>query len=210
MELQTSDLAVRMPKAPHNKGKQEKKVIHPYSRKAAQLAREGHKQDRKEKLKNEKALRLSIIGEKLQWFQSHLDPNKSEFTKQETCDLIESYLHRFDSELEQIELHNSIKGRQARQHGSRETVIKQTIERERRQYNGYGMEIPDIVNSKHLKTFREWDLDLKKLPNIKMRKFSVSDSLPKSERDLSAKDDKEEENLENEDKSSLESDSGSE
>lgn len=57
---------------------------------------------------------------------------------------------------------------------------------------------------------REWDLDLKKLPNIKMRKFSVSDSLPKREKDLSAKDDKEEENLENEEKSSLESDSGSE
>lgn len=37
------------PKGPHTKGKQEKKVIHPYSRKAAQLAREGHKQDRKEK-----------------------------------------------------------------------------------------------------------------------------------------------------------------
>ncbi|XP_072262106.1 translation machinery-associated protein 16 isoform X2 [Pyxicephalus adspersus] len=143
-----------MPKAPHNKSKQEKKVIHPYSRKAAQLTREGHKQDRKEKLKNEKALRLNIIGEKLQWFQSHLDPNKTEYTKQEACELIESYLHRFDGELEQIELHNSIKGRQARQHCSRETVIKQTIERERRQYSGYGMEIPDIVNSKHLKTFR--------------------------------------------------------
>ncbi|XP_040188655.1 translation machinery-associated protein 16 [Rana temporaria] len=212
LELQISQLAVRMPKAPHNKGKQEKKVIHPYSRKAAQLStrRSINRTERKEKLKNEKAIKLSIIGEKLQWFQSHLDPNKSEFTKNETCDLIESYLHRFDSELEQIELHNSIKGRQARQHGSRETVIKQTIERERRLYNGYGMEIPDIVNSKHLKTFREWDLDLKKLPNIKMRKFSVSDSLPKSEKDLSAKDDKEEENLENEEKSSLESDSGSE
>ncbi|XP_053316063.1 translation machinery-associated protein 16 [Spea bombifrons] len=172
-----------MPKAQQNKAKQEKKVIHPYSRKAAQLAREGHKQDRKEKLKNEKALRLSIISEKLQWFQNHIDPNKNEYTKKEACELIESYLHRFDSELEQIELHNSIKGRQARQHGSRETVIKQTMERERRLYNGYGIEIPDIVNAKHLKQFKEWDLDLKKLPNMKMRKLSVTDVLPKSNRD---------------------------
>ncbi|XP_068125499.1 translation machinery-associated protein 16 [Hyperolius riggenbachi] len=194
-----------MPKAPHNKGKQEKKVIHPYSRKAAQLAREGHKQDRKEKLKNEKALKLSIIGEKLKWFHSNLDPNKTEYTKVEACQLIESYLHRFDNELEQIELQNSIKGRQARQHGSRENVIKQTIERERRQFDGYGMEIPDIVNSKHLKTFRDWDFELKKLPNIKMRKFSVSDSLPKSEKTLSAKDVKDEEDLEDEDKISPES-----
>ncbi|XP_063776510.1 translation machinery-associated protein 16 isoform X2 [Pseudophryne corroboree] len=194
-----------MPKAPQNKGKQEKKVIHPYSRKAAQLAREGHKQDRKEKLQNEKALKLSIIREKLQWFQSHLNPDKTEYTKQEACELIESYLHRFDSELEQIELHNCIKGRQARQHGSRETVVKQTIERERRLYNGYGMEIPDIVNTKHLKTFREWDLDLKKLPNIKMRKFSVSDSLLKSEIDISTEEAKHEDNLESADRSSPES-----
>ncbi|KAM4808644.1 translation machinery-associated protein 16 [Rhinophrynus dorsalis] len=185
-----------MPKAPQNKGKQEKKVIHPYSRKAAQLTREAHKQDRKDKLKNEKAIRLSIIGEKLQWFQSHLNPGKTEYTKKEACELIESYLHRFDSELEQIELHNSIKGRQTRQHGSRETVIKQTIERERSLYNGYGMEIPDIVNSKNLKLFRDWNLDLKKLPNIKMRKFSISDLVSKSDKDVQSGNEEEEETIE--------------
>ncbi|KAG8453861.1 hypothetical protein GDO86_000476 [Hymenochirus boettgeri] len=166
-----------MPKAPHNKSKQDKKVIHPYSRKAAQLTREAHKQDMKERLKNEKALRLNIIGEKLKWFQSHLNPNKAEYTKKDACELIESYFHRFDSELEQIELHNSIKGRQTRQHSSRETVIKQTIEHEKRLYNGYGIEIPDIVNAKSLKVFRDWDLDLRKLPNLKMRKISVRDAL---------------------------------
>lgn len=48
------------------------------------------------------------------------------------------YLHRFDSELEQIELMNGIKGRQGRLHGAREAVIKQTIERERAQYEGIG------------------------------------------------------------------------
>ncbi|MEE6461079.1 hypothetical protein FKM82_001186 [Ascaphus truei] len=199
-----------MPKAPPNKGKTEK-VIHPYSRKAAQLTREGHKQDRKEKLKNEKSLRLNIIGEKLQWFQSHLDPDKKEYTKKEACELIESYLHRFESELEQIELHNNIKGRQGRQHGSRETVIKQTMERERLLYSGYGMgaeprykwngndpmvcgpfcsKIPDIVNAKNLKMFRDWDFDLKKLPNIKMRKFSVSDLFIKSDKDMQTEDGK--------------------
>ncbi|XP_032542203.1 translation machinery-associated protein 16 isoform X1 [Chiroxiphia lanceolata] len=157
-------------------GKQEKKVIHPYSRKAAQLAREVHKQEKKEKLKTDKALRLSIIGEKLQWFQSHLDPDKIEYTKKEAGELIENYMCRFNAELEQIELQNSIKGRQGRQHGSRETVIKQTIERERQLYEGYGIEIPDIMNRKHLKFFREWDGDLRKLPNIKMKKLSARDA----------------------------------
>ncbi|NWR60202.1 TMA16 protein, partial [Bucorvus abyssinicus] len=157
-------------------GKQEKKVIHPYSRKAAQLAREAHKQEKKENDDMIINFNFILVGEKLQWFQSHLDPNKIEYTKKEAGELIENYMCRFNAELEQIELQNSIKGRQGRQHGSRETVIKQTIERERQLYEGYGIEIPDIMNRKHLKFFREWDGDLRKLPNIKMKKLSVKDA----------------------------------
>ncbi|KAM5174514.1 translation machinery-associated protein 16 [Callospermophilus lateralis] len=169
-----------MPKVPKGRSTgREKKVIHPYSRKAAQITREAHKQDKKEKLKNEKALRLNLIGEKLQWFQSHLDPKKLGYSKKDACELVERYLNRFSSELEQIELHNSIKDRQGRRHFSRETVIKQMMERERQQYEGYGLEIPDILNANNLKTFREWDFDLKKLPNIKMRKLCANDAVPK-------------------------------
>ncbi|NXA40013.1 TMA16 protein, partial [Eudromia elegans] len=157
-------------------GKQEKKVIHPYSRKAAQLAREAHKQEKKENDNIIINVHFILVGEKLQWFQSHLDPSKTEYTKKDVGELIENYIGRFNAELEQIELQNSIKGRQGRQHGSRETVIRQTMERERLLYEGYGIEIPDIVNTKQLKFFREWDGDLKKLPNIKMRKFSAKDA----------------------------------
>ncbi|RVE76069.1 hypothetical protein OJAV_G00005070 [Oryzias javanicus] len=130
------------------------------------------KQKKKERLKNEKATRLNYIGEKLLWFQSQLDSTKSNYTKKDACEIIERYLHRFDSELEQIELSNGIKGRQGRLHGAREAVIKQTVERERAQFEGVGFEIPDIMNGKHLKTFREWTGDLRKLPNIKLRNVS--------------------------------------
>ncbi|XP_058887230.1 translation machinery-associated protein 16-like isoform X2 [Acipenser ruthenus] len=174
-----------MPKAPKalkGKGAVEKKVVHPYSRKAAQMARGVNKQEKKERKKNEKAIRLSSTGEKLLWFQSQLDPSKTEYSKKEACAIIERYLHRFDSELEQIELVNGIKGRQGRQHSSRENVIKQTIERERMQYEGYGIEIPDIMNGKHLKMFREWNGDLKKLPNIKIKTLS-SKSLDSTKKD---------------------------
>lgn len=64
-----------------------------------------------------------------------------------TCVLLCRYLHRFDSELEQIELMNGIKGRQGRLHGAREAVIKQTIERERAQYESAGFgEQPSFNN----------------------------------------------------------------
>ncbi|XP_071779501.1 translation machinery-associated protein 16 [Centroberyx gerrardi] len=159
-----------MPKA--QKGKAPEKVVHPFSRKAAYLAREELRLGKKERQKNEKATRLSSIGEKLLWFQKQLDPTKTAYTKEDACDIIERYLQRFDSEVEQIELMNGIKGRQGRLHGAREAVIKQTVERERAEYESNGFEIPDIINAKHLKTFREWSGDLKKLPNIKLRKVS--------------------------------------
>ncbi|XP_070834600.1 translation machinery-associated protein 16 [Chaetodon trifascialis] len=159
-----------MPKA--QKGKAAEKVVHPYSRKAAYLNREEIRLKKKERQKTDKAVRLSGVGEKLLWFQGQLDPEKAVYTKRDACDIIERYLQRFDSELEQIELMNGIKGRQGRLHGAREAVIKQTIERERAQYEGNGFEIPDIINAKNLKTFREWTGDLKKLPNIKLRNVS--------------------------------------
>uniref|UniRef100_A0A096LX44 Translation machinery-associated protein 16 n=1 Tax=Poecilia formosa TaxID=48698 RepID=A0A096LX44_POEFO len=160
-----------MPKA--QKSKAADKVVHPLSRKAAYLNREEVRLKRKERMKSEKATRLSNIGEKLLWFQSQLDPNKTNYTKRDACEVVERYLHRFDSELEQIELVNGIKGRQGRLHGARETAIKQSVERERAQFEGAGLaEIPDIINTKHLKLFRDWTGDLKKLPNIKMRKVS--------------------------------------
>uniref|UniRef100_A0A3P8UVI7 Translation machinery-associated protein 16 n=1 Tax=Cynoglossus semilaevis TaxID=244447 RepID=A0A3P8UVI7_CYNSE len=148
------------------------KVVHPYSRKAAYMAREEIRLRKKEKSKVDKASRLSSVGEKLLWFQGQLDPAKATYNRKDACEIIERYLQRFDSELEQIELMNGIKGRQGRLHGAREEVIKQTIERERALYEGAGFEIPDIINAKHLKTFREWTGDLKKLPNIKLRKVS--------------------------------------
>ncbi|XP_078068214.1 translation machinery-associated protein 16 isoform X2 [Mustelus asterias] len=141
------------------------------------MVRETHKQEKKDKIKSEKAIRLNIFGEKLLWFQNHLEPNKTEYSKQEACELIERYLHRFDTELEQIELTNSIKGRQGRQHGAREAILKHSIERERILYEENGIEIPDIINAKHLKVFREWDGNLKKLPNMKMKKLSIKDSI---------------------------------
>ncbi|MED6239951.1 translation machinery-associated protein 16 [Ataeniobius toweri] len=141
----------KMPKT--QKGKTADKVVHPYSRKAAYLNREEVRLKRKERMKSEKATRLSNIGEKLLWFQSQLDPNMTSYTKKDACEIVERYLHRFDSELEQIELVNGIKGRQGRLHGAREAAIKQTAERERAQFEGVGLEIPDIINTKHLKSF---------------------------------------------------------
>ncbi|XP_037122967.1 translation machinery-associated protein 16 [Syngnathus acus] len=186
-----------MPKT-QKKGKAPEKVVHPYSRKAAYLAREEIRLRKKDRHKVEKAARLNNIGDKLLWFQSQLDPEKTTYTMKDACHIIERYLQRFDGELEQIELVNSIKGRKGRLHGAREDFIKQTIERERALFHGAGFEIPDFINTKNLKTFREWTGDLKKLPNIKFTKVSntgveVKDKKEQKNDKEEQKDNKEEE-----------------
>ncbi|XP_072320097.1 translation machinery-associated protein 16 [Eucyclogobius newberryi] len=198
-----------MPKV--QKGKAAEKVVHPFSRKAAYLAREELRLKKKERHRNDKATRLNSIREKLTWFQGQLDPTMTNYTKKDACDLIERYLRRFDGELEQIELLNGIKGRQGRLHGAREATIKQSVERERAQFEGVGFEIPDIMNAKHLKTFREWTGDLRKLPNIKLRQVSNKGRDSKSgeqekdkedgdasEDELKGSEEEEEEDLDNE------------
>nr|XP_040041553.1 translation machinery-associated protein 16 [Gasterosteus aculeatus aculeatus] len=185
-----------MPKPQKGNGKAADKVVHPYSRKAAYLAREEIRLKKKDRQRSDKATRLNGIGEKLLWFQEQLDPEKKTYSRKEACDLVERYLQRFDSELEQIELMNGIKGRQGRLHGAREAVIKQTIERERALYEGIGFEIPDIINGKHLKTFSEWTGDLKKLPNLKLRKVSNKGLETKNEEEDEREDAEEDENAE--------------
>lgn len=52
--------------------------------------------------------------------------------------LFSRYLSRFNDELEQIELQNDVRARQGRRHCAREAAIRQTVQRERQQFQGYG------------------------------------------------------------------------
>ncbi|KAL1024026.1 hypothetical protein UPYG_G00050460, partial [Umbra pygmaea] len=69
----------------------------------------------------------------------------------------------------------------------------------------FSSEIPDIINSKQLKVFREWNGDLKKLPNIKMKKISSKEMDRTKEEER--KDEEEEELVEDSDSDNEEDDS---
>ncbi|XP_020617764.1 translation machinery-associated protein 16-like [Orbicella faveolata] len=117
-----------------------KKVVHPNSRKATKLARRAHRDEKLQRKKTERNYLLQIkVGEKFRWFFENVDEEKTQYTSSEVCTLIESYLHRFDQELQQINEQNSIKGRQGRARASREDTIKNVIERERELYNTCGI-----------------------------------------------------------------------
>ncbi|XP_064644574.1 translation machinery-associated protein 16-like [Lineus longissimus] len=162
-----------MPKAPKIKlGAQGKKAMHPNSRKAQQFSRQQHHELRVQKRMTEKGQKMNAQGEKLLWFQEQLDPAVDLYTLSEVGELIERYLHRFDEEVEQIEIKNSIGNRKNRQNASREDVIKHTIETERRDYNAGGIELPDLTRQNHLKTFREWTGEMRFVQNFKFRRIT--------------------------------------
>lgn len=166
---------VTMPKAPKTKIKKTVKPVHPNSREAANLCWKAARDKRVSKNKGETSLKLDLLAEKLQWFQENLDYDKNTYTKKELATLTEKYLNRFQEELDQIDIVKSIGQRQGQQHISRKTAINMTTEKEKRDFEGPGFEVPDLVNGKHLEIFKKWNGELRYLQNIKLRKSFKTD-----------------------------------
>lgn len=164
-----------MPKAPKAGIGESKKAIHPNSRKALQLSRKAHHEERVQRRQDVQSMKLELLGNKLQWFQDNLDLTKTAYTKADLAELVERYLGRFDEELQQIEIVNSMKSRQGRQHVPRETAIKTTLEKEKRDYETVGLEVPDVMNGKNLRYFRDWTGELRYIQNIKLRRAYEKD-----------------------------------
>ncbi|RDD46286.1 Translation machinery-associated protein 16 [Trichoplax sp. H2] len=157
-------------------GNKSKKALHPYSRKAAQLTKEVHRVERVNKGKAERANVVITNAKKLRWFQQQLDPDVTVYTKSQLCQLIELYLERFNTELEEIANLKKL-GRKLDSKASREGNIKLILEQERQQYSSSGFEAPDLTREENLKKFREWNGDLKGLPNVVTCKFYEKDKL---------------------------------
>ncbi|XP_022095880.1 translation machinery-associated protein 16-like isoform X2 [Acanthaster planci] len=128
------------------------------------------RKDRIARVRQETSLKIGLLVDKLWWFQENADPEKTKYTQEELCGLVESYLHRFDEELEQIDIIQGMKGRKGRQHATREDIIKSTLKTEQRLFNTCGLEAPDLVDQKNLARFLEWDGTAKDVSVIKMKK----------------------------------------
>lgn len=86
------------------------------------------------------------------------------------------YRNRFSEELEQINIIQSVGNRKGQnQHASRESSIKITVEEETNQFDSSGIEVPDLINKKHLEDFKKWNGEIKFIQNLKLRKISFRD-----------------------------------
>uniref|UniRef100_A0A6M2DQE6 Putative translation machinery-associated protein 16 n=1 Tax=Xenopsylla cheopis TaxID=163159 RepID=A0A6M2DQE6_XENCH len=147
------------------------KCKHPNSRKTVALIKKAKKFENKEKVKLGQHIKQNLLGEKLLWFRDKLE-NAEIYTSAQFDQLFEKYLSRFDEELEQIALKRSIGGHRNRQHASRQDTIRMTIEREREEYNGCGIEMIDIREPANLKQLREWEGELRLLCNFKIKRIA--------------------------------------
>lgn len=123
-----------------NLRKELEKCKHPNSRKTKALGKKARRQNNKHKVRLGHAIKSNLMGEKLSWFLGHIDENRTTpLSPHEFEHLIALYLQRFDEELAQIALKQSIGKHRANQHAARRDVINITLERERNEYQSGGM-----------------------------------------------------------------------
>ncbi|XP_071953728.1 translation machinery-associated protein 16-like [Antedon mediterranea] len=159
------------------------KLVHPNSRKANKLGAKVLRKQRINRTQEETNLKRGTLIEKLLWFQNELDPDKDMFSKEEMHTIIEKYLHRFDEELEQIDIVKSLKHRKGRQHASREDVILATIAREKEIYQLSGLEVPDVLTVHGCEVFRAWNGEARYLQSLKLTKIIAKNIDTKTEID---------------------------
>ena len=126
--------------------------------------------------------RLSALSDKLIWIKENLPgllEDGAEPTREVLLELIEGLLSRFDEELEQIEIKKSIGGKNRRnQHSAREDAITQTVSLEKSDFEGCGLELPDLYDPDNYKYFSNWNGELKYVQNIKLRRYKKSELEP--------------------------------
>lgn len=135
------------------------------------IAKRTKKITNRQKAKMGGMIKQSLIGEKMLWIQEHMEPDTCPYSPELTGQLLEMYIARNDEELEQIGIKHSVGGKRNRQHASREDVIRMTKEREQEEYNTCGIEIPDILIAAQCELLRNWNGELRLLPNFKFRRF---------------------------------------
>lgn len=148
------------------------KLKHPNSRKTISLARKMLKSEKKNNNKIGTHVKQNLIGEKILWFKERIPEGCIILDKEQTLKLIETYLSRFDDELEQIALKNSIGQRKNRQHASREDIINITKKREVEEFESCGLEMPDLMDPHQMEVLRGWNGELRFLQHFKLKRIA--------------------------------------
>ena len=89
--------------------------------------------------------------------------------------LVEGMLARFDEELEQIKLKQSLSKNRRGQHSSREAAITHQVTAEQQDWLGCGLQMPDLLDQANFDYFSQWNGELRFVQNIKLKRVRRSD-----------------------------------
>ncbi|ESP03902.1 hypothetical protein LOTGIDRAFT_212070 [Lottia gigantea] len=176
-----------MPKAP-KLNVSGNKAIHPNSRKATVFQRDQKHKARIDGSRQVKSLRQDASLDKFLWFQQNMDEEKLVFSKKELTDLVLKYMDRFEEEIEQISIVNSIgcRANSKNQHASRLDSIKFTQDKEENEFSSTGLEVPNLMKKGNVELFKAWGGEMRYFSNIVKIKISKRDAekfeLEKSEK----------------------------
>ncbi|KAG7303260.1 hypothetical protein JYU34_011727 [Plutella xylostella] len=147
------------------------KLKHPNSRKTISMVKKMKKHEKKDDKKLGTHVKQNLVGEKILWFKERIPEDCAVLSKEQILELIEQYLARFDEELEQIALKNSIGQRRNRQHASREDIINITKKREVEEFATCGLELPDLMDHQQMKVLKNWNGELRFLQHFKLKRI---------------------------------------
>lgn len=148
------------------------KLKHPNSRRTISLVKKLKKGEKRDQKKLSTDIKNNLIGEKLLWFKERIPEDCAVLSKDQTLELIQTYLARFDEELEQIALKNSIGQRKNRQHASREDMINITKKKELDEFDSCGLEIPDLLDHQQMQVLKNWNGELRYLQHFKLKRVA--------------------------------------
>ncbi|XP_031640871.1 translation machinery-associated protein 16 homolog [Contarinia nasturtii] len=150
------------------------KLKHPNSRKTKMVAKKAKRYNNRNKIKLGHAVKSNLMGERLAWFTDNMEQFGEQecLTPDQFAQLFEKYLNRFNEELETIYLKQSISKNRVNQHASRLSIIKMSMEREKGEYEGAGLELMDLCDPIKYKKFISWDGDSINLQHFKLERIS--------------------------------------
>eukprot|EP00092_Neocalanus_flemingeri_P011805 GFUD01012728.1.p1 GENE.GFUD01012728.1~~GFUD01012728.1.p1 ORF type:complete len:183 (-),score=80.77 GFUD01012728.1:61-609(-) len=159
-----------------NKGQiRQEKVLHPTSRKVLKIARKATHRSNVDAKGKVGMQRLSALAEKFAWLRDNLPgvlDDEGQISKESMLELVGGLMSRFDEELEQINIKKSIGGKHRKnQHNSREDAINHTMQLEKSDFEGCGMELPDLFDPANLEYFTAWNGEVRFVQNIKLRRM---------------------------------------
>merc|ERR1711915_569092 len=186
----------KMGKTKANKTGQDKAYLHPKSRKAKHMSSLQAHNDKAKKAQDLKMARLQSKAAKMLFFKERMEEmflEDEKLTCAQMLHVIEVYFARFVNEMDQISMIQSFPKRHGRQNAARQDAISMTIAQEREEFEGAGIEFPDVIHLAGFAALRKWRGDVKDLPNLVLKKYKRQDLLKRAEKEDEVEEEEEEE-----------------